>query len=350
MLIFRLKNIDYLPTMAINPKDISVIIRGLIVGSNDTDKNKQFTKRSLASVRKYLPGAQIIVSTWKGQETSGLDCDVLIESEEPGVIDMISRTNTLFKVSTNNQIVSTQKGLEKADRKYCIIMRTDIVLSGAGFMKYFEKFNRAPSCGFVEKKVVVLPTFNGRKRRDVLFGPADWFFFGLTKDIKNIFDIPLMDTAKLAGPKINDHYVIGNNFNCESYIWTNFLKKYQDFYFPNRNYFSEEALALSEKSYAQNLIMLPAKKATIGCLKFPHIEYAAEPWSSQDLYTFNEYKKMYNKYNMDKIFIIPNILDGLGSRLIIWGRKVIQKILPITYKKIVNSIRTKRKNSFNITK
>ena len=44
----------------IDPKEIGVIVRGLIVGNDQADEKKKFTKRSLASVRKYLSGAQIL--------------------------------------------------------------------------------------------------------------------------------------------------------------------------------------------------------------------------------------------------------------------------------------------------
>ncbi len=334
---------------SINPKDISVIIRGLIVGSNDTDKNKQFTKRSLASVRKYLPGAQIIVSTWKGQETSGLDCDVLIVNEEPPRIDMVGSSGLLDRVTADNQILSTQKALEKIDRKYCIVMRTDILFSGTGFIKYFEWFNRGTSCGFVKKKIVVLPTYNPRKTTKILFDPADWFFFGLDEDIRNIFNIPLMHTMPLAGPKIDGHYLFKNNFGCESYLWTNFLKKYQDFYFPNWTYFSEEAFTLSEKSYAQNLIMVPANRANITCLKMPSAGYGARPWLSQGLYTFHDYKKMYNKYNTDKVLAIPNPLESIAYWFALNIRFLIKKYTPVIYKSIVNKIR-KMHGSFNLLK
>ena len=333
----------------INSQMISVIVQGLIVGHNETDHKKQFTRRCLESVRKYLPEAQIILSTWERCDATGLDCDILIKGQEPEDIYMSWADGTPKLMTVNNQIISTQNGLNKADRKYALKIRSDILLEGDAFIKYFEKYNKNKDSEILEKKVLTLPTYDPRKTAKFLFDPSDWLLFGLTKDIKNIFDIPLMEENKLKGEKVNSHYLIVNNLEAEQYIWTNFLSKYIKIELPYGNYFSEEALRLSEKSYANNLIMLPANKARVQCLKMPRAGYGARPWLSQGLYTFSDYKKMYNKYNKNKLFYIPNLFEKIAYLGAYNLRLFVKNKMPNTYKKMVNFIR-RVNGSYNFLK
>ena len=52
----------------IDSKDISVIVQGPI--------NKKETPKCLKSIRKFLPEAEIILSTWQGTDISNLDYDI----------------------------------------------------------------------------------------------------------------------------------------------------------------------------------------------------------------------------------------------------------------------------------
>ena len=254
-----------------------------------------------------------------------------------------------MQFTTNFQITSTWNGLQKANREYAIKMRSDIILTGTGFIKYFIKYNKNKDSEILNNKVVVLPTYNPRKKTKLLFDTCDWFYFGLTEDIKNIFNIPLMDKNKLKGEKINGYYLIANNFPPEQYIWSTFLGKYKNIYFPNYIYFTQQALELSEESYAKNTIMISANKAQIKCLKMPNAGYGATPFLSQGLYTFNEYKKMYNKYNKNKISIIPNPTEDILYFLVFKLRLFSKEKMPKLHKKIVNFIR-KCNGSYNLLK
>lgn len=330
---------------SIDPKEISVIVRGLIVGNDQTDERKKFTKRSLASVRAYLPEAQLILSTWKGADVSGLDYDDLVLSDPPASIYMALPDGTPRPTSANNQIVSTQNGLKKARGKYALVMRSDVVLVGAGFMKYFLAYNKNNDSDLLKKRVVVLPTYSPRGPVTLLFSVCDWFFFGLTDDVKNIFDIPLMDERAFRGETINGYYPRESNFEAEQYLWTSFLEKHRDIDFPYNYYYSEEARASSERSYAQNIIMVPAPRAGALCLKMPHAGYGARPILSHGLYTFNEYKEIYNRYNSRKIFYIPNPIERLSYSLLLRSRLFMKKASPTFYKKAINFIR--RRNGSN---
>lgn len=323
----------------IDPKQISVIVRGLIVGAPQDDERKKLTKRSLASFRRYLPGAQLILSSWKGSDVSGLDYDDVILSDPPKEIYTARPDGSPKLMTGNNQIVTTLGGLSLAKEPYTLVARSDIALTGTGFLKYFTDFNEDGGAA-IKKKVVVLPTYNPRKKTiTLLFNVCDWFFFGLTEDIKDIFSIPLMTEDSLVGEKMGGLRPQVENFDAEQYLWSTFLKKHQPINLPYNNYFTNEALEESEKSYATNTIMVPADKAGILCMKMPHAAYGAHPVLSQGLYTFNEYRKMYNTHNDHRTFYVPNPLEDFLYAAALRARLSIKKIGPNFYKRIVNRIR-----------
>jgi len=149
----------------------------------------------------------------------------------------------------------------------------------------------------------------------------------------------------MRGVKVNGGYPAEENFGTEQYLWLNFLRKYRNVYFPYCSYNTPEALALSEKSYAENAIMVPAHKAGFFSLKMPHAAYSARPFLSQGLYTFNEYKEMYNRYNAHKIFYIPNPFENLAYSIMLHGRSFTKKIAPGLYEAVVNTVRRKNKSN-----
>ena len=245
-----------------------------------------------------------------------------------------------WSTTANNQIISSQNGLKKAHGKYVLNMRSDMILTGASFIDYFIKYNEDGGGKFFRKRIVVLPTYNPRSPTKYLFNICDWFFFGLTEDVKNLFDIPLMDEGKLVGGKINGHYPREENFAAlEQYLWINFLKKYTKINFLTPNYFTAKAIAASEESYAQNTILVPAHRAKVMCLRMPHAGYGAYPMLSHGLYTFNEYEEMYNQYNTHKITYIPNPIEDLVYFILLRFRLFIKNTNPDLYKKVVNFIR-----------
>ena len=57
-------------------KNISVVVQGPILPFQ--------TAICLKSIRKFLPKAEIILSTWEGSNINDLDYDVLVLNKDPG--------------------------------------------------------------------------------------------------------------------------------------------------------------------------------------------------------------------------------------------------------------------------
>lgn len=328
----------------INSSEITVIIKGLIVGKKSDNHLDKYTYRSIESVRKFLPNSKIILSTWEGSDVSELKPDKIIFNKDPGRFYMIDNNGNKKFVTVNNQIITSQKGLAEVETKYSLIVRSDVALIGTGFLKYFEKYNKNKCNGYLSKKIVVLPTYSPRRVFKFLFNTCDWVYFGLTNDLNDIFSIPLISEDKLNGKKIDGYYQLSENLEAEQYVWTSFLKKYENINLVNINYFSEELNDKSEESYAKNTIMISAKRFGISCFKMPNSGYGAIPFLSQGLYTFSEYKKIYNKYNNDKIFYIKNYLEEILYFFQLKFRFFVKKVNPDIYKNIVNFIRRYFKN------
>ncbi len=303
--IMRIKNLD--------TRDISVIVQGPVVGSKNNKPENRLTEICLKSIRTQLPEATIILSTWEGSDTNGLDYDLLIENKDPGSNIMSNETGD-YKANCFRQIVSSMNGLEKCSTKYALKIRTDLELKNNNFLHYFIDYNELPfdpDYKILQKRIVTLTTCNPYRRTEWPFNVCDWFFFGLTVDLKDIFDIPLVDKPFMRKGKDGEEHIMGNPYSTEQYIWISFLSKYTHITCNDRDDVSHDNRVLSEKYFANNCILLSARRAGIKWLKFPGGAYAQPPYrSNSGLYTFNEYKRILNTYANNKLFIVPNIFES----------------------------------------
>ncbi len=294
----------------INFKEISVVVQGAIAGSQDTQPKGRLTEICLKSLRKILPGATIILSTWEGSNVEGLDYDELILNKDPG-----SNMMGEYKSNCFRQIVSSINGLKASKTKYAVKMRTDFELKNADFLDYFVNYSQLPfdeNYKILNQRVVTITTCNPNRRTKWPFNVCDWFFFGLTQDVKNIFDIPLTNKEVTAINKNGEPYLATNPYSPEQYIWVKFLSKHKEIHFEHLEDISHNNIVLSEKYFANNCIFLSAKRAGIHWLKSPGDAYAQTPClSNSGLYTFTEYKKLLNKYANNSLFIVPNILEDM---------------------------------------
>lgn len=205
----------------IRSKDISVVVQGYV--------DEKITIHTLASIRKYLPDAKIILSTWKECNCAEMDYDILIVNEDPGACECSRWKDMKIANNGNRQILSTQTGLQYVDTKYCLKLRSDLMLLGNGFLKAFESdFARDDAYIIFEKPLIIGDLFT----RDCFiyhkegkeynvpkpFHPSDWFVFGLTKDLKELYE----STSLIPEEEMRDYKckysdrVVKNNYK---YSW-----------------------------------------------------------------------------------------------------------------------------------
>lgn len=249
----------------ISSKDISVVVQGPVQHQDD------LTKCVLESVRKHLPYAELILSTWKGSDVSELNYDVLLLNDDPGAIN---KTNNV-----NRQIVSTRNGLQKATRRYAVKLRTDTLLTGTGFLDAFDRYPERRDDFKVFKHKVVIPNLYTRNPSRIVphnplyfFHPSDIFQFGLREDLLLLWDIPLASANSKSVP--------------EQYIWTSCLRKT----FQNIDYFHlnlREQLRISEISIINNFQIEKIEFLGIQLLSrlMRHIPYSC--YTSKDISTLH---------------------------------------------------------------
>jgi WavE lipopolysaccharide synthesis len=173
----------------ISPAEISVVVQGPVApGAAD----KPFTTAAaLAGVRRLLPEAELILSTWPGSDLAGLSPHILVQPTDPGP-QFISEKCARKYNNLNRQIVSTAAGLRAATRPWAVKLRTDSLLTHTGFLAAAESFPRAPRWSVLSERLLTadLGCVNPRLAPE-LFHVSDLFHFGRREDLLAFWDAPL---------------------------------------------------------------------------------------------------------------------------------------------------------------
>lgn len=271
--------------MKINSKDISVVVQGLV--------SKEFTPRVLKSIRKYLPKAEIILSTWEGTDCSDLDYDQLILNKDPHT----SLLNSNIPINLNRQITSTLSGVKQARRKFILKTRTDIELKSDSFLNYFDKYNSYDNAYKFFKSRILMCEKYVRYAKCVCFHISDWVQFGYKDDLLELWDIPLANEKEIANyfgqhTLVSEHiWHIFKDFRhqycAEQYIWIEFLKKYMSFNFRHMFDSTDENVKLTEETFLNNILPLSEEQFGIKFLKYDTV--------NDYCYTYNDWGELYVK-------------------------------------------------------
>ncbi|WP_428049860.1 WavE lipopolysaccharide synthesis family protein [Candidatus Avelusimicrobium caledoniensis] len=289
---------NILRKISIDPKDISVVVQGAV--------DARLTPLCLASIRQYLPGAEIILSTWRGTETKGLDYDILVLNRDPGCSICDEQWNV--KNNVNRQIISTKNGLKKVQRRYALKLRTDISLTSLNFLRYWKKFpKRTDDCRVLTERVLINNLYCANPHKtNFCFHVSDWVFFGLTEDLLKIWNIPsisVADSVYFKGhprPKIDPIPTWLFRWIPEQYIWTScLLKSGQSFVFNHFTDISSKNLYESELSFANNVVIINYEDFGINFMKFDPYK-----WDYSAQYTHKDWLQLYKQY-CDPKFIMP---------------------------------------------
>ena len=287
----------------IDNADISVVVQGFADDS---------TSYLINSIRKYLPKATIILSTWDYCDISKLEYDKLVINSDPGAVPCEIWSNFDRGNNGNRQIVSTKSGLEKVETKYALKLRSDLVLLGNGFKDYFLLLsNRDKEYSIFKERILIGELFsrhnfvycrNG-KEYDVPkpFHPSDWFAFGLTEDVKKLYGngrlIPdeELQYDKLVNPEYVQKYDYKYSwrYTTEQHIFLEALKdKIAPNYFRDWTDWNKENIELSNKYMLNNFVFLDFARSEILNRKYITSCFANNSLSHPEkkLYVFDELK------------------------------------------------------------
>ena len=284
--------------------DISVVVQGPI--------DAQCTSLCLQNIRKFFPGSEIILSTWKGSEVEGLDFDVLVFSDDPGEQKIIVYdAKTKYAGNLSRQLCSTQSGLKLANRSYILKIRSDLVINDGDFLQYYNMY-----CDYEEKyrvfdsRILITNYYTRHSYRShYLFHPSDWIAFGSREDIKLLYDIPIpadpienstffMDNENI--PKVDGKYRRSLRYTPEQYIFVNCLRKKSYFGFHDCTDITDQFRYESEQYLLNNFVVLDyGSQFNVSFLKYDpdrHISHIkGNRGHSMNIYDFSEWEALYNK-------------------------------------------------------
>lgn len=290
----------------ITSDEISVVVQGPV--------HKIRTKQCTDSIRKLLPQAEIILSTWDGTDVSGLDYDILIMSKDPGGVLQKNFKSKKMYGNLNRMITSTNSGIEKASRKYILKLRSDMIIDSTNFLNMFFEFpNRCEKYKLFEKRILASTLFSKfaevkhGKRQVIAFHVSDWWFFGLREDIKKY----LLASQLVEEPYFSNYFEYPENkdkksvyskfswrFSPEQYLgYSCFSKYFSDIKMEDCSDVSDSINEKSQICLANNFIFLEYKQSGIRNLKMACSKY--EPFSGEqylDLYNFYNFEMQYKKY------------------------------------------------------
>ncbi len=318
--------------------DISIVVQGPVIGNiAGTNVNNNLTKSCLSNIRKLFPRSIVILSTWENQNLDGLSYDKLIINEDPGSILMGDLSLNCFR-----QITSSLNGLKTITTKYAIKVRSDILFKNSNFIDVFIKFqnyNYDNNFKIVDNRVVVLSTCNPNRNHKFPFTLSDWFFFGLTSDLIKIFEIPLIRNNLQIQNDFGEFVSVESPYSAEQYIMVSFIRKYKQISFSNKSDLNNDSITVSERYFANNFILLPAKLVKLDWLKFKRAAYSQEPiLSNTGLYTFREYLKLLKKYADPRISINKYSIEDYLYKIIYNSRYYLGAKHPSLYNVLRNII------------
>ena len=261
----------------IKKEDITFVVSGKI------DYDSEYNIIScLKSIRKYFDGSKIILSTWEDFDLNKLgktlyDKIVLSKQSETEILDIKYRIGSIAKNdarknSYNLQQLLNKKGFDLVETKYAVKFRTDLVLKSNNFLKFYNKninvFDKVDTKYKLFENRVLIGDYYTIDSRNFLnniqsFQTSDIFQFGLTSDLKQIWDGNTMDyyTANYFTENPNSELFNPSNFNhlfnVEQFNILNVIKKSNlnlilpTYYADNR----KEVIIESEKFISNNFLI-----------------------------------------------------------------------------------------------
>lgn len=293
----------------IKSEDISVVVQGAI--------DKVNTPKCLKSIRKILPRAEIVLSTWEKSDVNGLDYDILVLNKDPGGVkhDFAVYNLNCSMNNLNRQILSTQNGIKKAHKKYVLKLRSDLILENKKFLNFwnlfpvrnkkYALFHHRLVCSTIYSREYSCQSGNGFPTP---FHPSDFWFFGEKNDIIDYFAKCPLQTKEEAG---NWMYKYPNRLPYKTCLWRyapeqhfcfHWIKKYYpNVCFEDWSDWNEENIELSNNVLYNNFIFLNSSQSGIYSEKHSYADSIQN--YIQGLITNEHFQQQYKKFCNPKYVI-----------------------------------------------
>lgn len=301
--------------MNIKSKEVSVIVQGAV--------DEKVTKKCLKSIRKYLPDAQIILSTWEGSDISGLDYDDIVLNKDPGAC--FCGLNDGKPNNINRMLLSTQQGLLLCKRKYTLKLRSDLILKNNKILHINDLYKRTDTYKIFQNRIFAnnIFTIKYESSKDLKhyrpFHVSDWWFFGLTDDIKHLFDVHLVKEPdfsryflyhEMPQNKFHKYPYVSWQFSPEQYLQIQCMQNHNiEVDIKHILDYNQKNITQSELYVVNNYLILTEKMSGIYCAKkmYKYYDFRLDSVVCDSVYTkyiwLCDYKKYIdNNYTFNPIY------------------------------------------------
>jgi hypothetical protein len=246
------------------------------------------------------------LSTWDGACVNGLQCDTFVLNEDPGagifnvpagatplpdgsfVFHQNGKEHKILPKhnNINRMLVSIQEGLKAITTKYTLKIRSDLIIKSDDFLQHWDAYpEHNGEMRIFKHRVIIGSTFaqfahaiDGNIQL-LPFHMSDWVHFGLTEDLRMLFDCPLQSESS-ANTYWNEHE--RKNYEpfpaaCwqyppESYILYTLVKRnYPWVKFENSDDYNAENMRCSNMIMADNFVMLDDSSFQFVLQKYPKL-------------------------------------------------------------------------------
>lgn len=307
------------PAPAVRPPtpdsaDVGVVVQGPIVGTASAPDDQRLTQRVLRSVRRALPDAQLVLSTWKGADLCGLDADTVVLNDDPGPTQLRGPSSH-WTNNVNRQAVSTRAGLELIARPVAIKLRSDLELVDDRALRLFGGWPARSDRVRVLRERVLVPSFYSFQGSRVFdrfpYQVSDWFQLGLHQDLLDLWSAPHWETSF--------EWLLGDRtVSPEQWVWMSLLNRHgEGATFDRHDLWQHSAL-----SVVNNTVVLEPEDLGLRFLKFePALRHRVA------VLTHGEWQRLYDRHcgnggrgRPDAQALLRTVIDrlwisGLGTRL-----------------------------------
>jgi len=327
--------------MNITPQDLSFVIQGSI-----SDRmHLEYTNKLIKSIDFNLPGSKIIVSTFESSWIKEVNCKEIVTSQDPGP-QVSNPSNKIFN-NVNRQIVSTNAGLSKIESKFAVKIRNDMLFENDSILRILSTLPlKKPSQFNITEEFVIVCNFssvNPKKFLKLAHHPCDWIYAGLTKDVKNIWDINLFTDTDANYFLFNSEVEVSphrrgdlNRFRPEAFIWKSFLEKHRSITFAHSYDLTKDVMTASNQYLANNLSIYSLSH--LGLISQKHTQTID---SRSKMFSMLDYRILLKKNGIKNSYPIMDL-----ESLIVTAYRFSTKIRRLSFFKIK---RSKSKNIFGLS-
>lgn len=265
---------------------ISVVVSGPVIIIEKDGELFNTTQHCCESIREKMPGAEIVFSTWENEKISGIDCDILVRSEDPGGANQKDGGNI------NRQICSRRAGIKAATRQYVLAIRSESHILNTDFLEYwgkYEKYSNDIEWKFLNKRVIIPATMPASRAK--LFHMGDWYYFGEKDDVLKLWDLPYWEKGTRNITQSDLMY------NAHRYVITAFIRKYHELQFDKRSDINGMNRVIYEKVVANNFVVTGFLEYGIDSYKYYYPK--TRHWKLDQVeinYYHSEWIQLYNRY------------------------------------------------------